>query len=63
MIYIPVVGSTTSSGSEPELNCLQAGVCVKQSTVSPKDANIAKEAMELLVTSLQMRSALICKYM
>ena len=55
-------GSTASSGSETEGNSLHAGVCVKQSTVSPKDAHIAKEALELLVTCLQMRSQLLGEY-
>ena len=53
------IGSTTSTGSEGDTQCLQAGVCVKQSTVSAKDANIAKEALELLVTCLQLRSQLL----
>ena len=52
-------GSTASSGSETEGNSLHAGVCVKQSAVSPKDVHIAKEGLELLVTCLQMRSQLL----
>ena len=52
-------GSTASSGSETENQSLHAGVCVRQSRVSGKDANIAKEALELLVICLQLRSHLL----
>ncbi|KAK2177004.1 hypothetical protein NP493_624g01033 [Ridgeia piscesae] len=56
-------GSTASSGSETENQSLHAGVCVRQSKVSAKDANIAKEALELLVTCLQLRSHMLsCFY-
>lgn len=54
-------GSTNSTGSEGDVQCLQAGVCIKQSAVSNKDTNIAKEALELLVTCLQLRSQLLGK--
>lgn len=54
-----VAGSTASSGSETENQSLHAGVCVRQSKVSTKDANIAKEALELLVTCLQLRSHML----
>ena len=53
-----ISGSTASTGSEGE-QALHAGVCVKQTSVTPKDANIAKEALELLVTCLQLRSQLL----
>jgi ubiquitin carboxyl-terminal hydrolase 9/24 len=35
---------------------------VKQKAVSPKDANIAKEGLELLVTCLQLRSPLLATF-
>ena len=57
---VDIAGSTASTGSEGEQS-LHAGVCVKQTSVSPKDAYIAKEALELLVTCLQLRSPLLGK--
>ena len=54
-------GSTASSGSDADSQYLHAGVCIKESNVSSKDANIAKEALELLVTCLQLRSQLLGK--
>ncbi|GCB74652.1 hypothetical protein scyTo_0003743, partial [Scyliorhinus torazame] len=48
-------GSTCSSGSEGESNTLHAGICVKQHSVSTKDTLIAREALSLLVTCLQLR--------
>uniref|UniRef100_A0A671LMJ9 Ubiquitin carboxyl-terminal hydrolase 24 n=1 Tax=Sinocyclocheilus anshuiensis TaxID=1608454 RepID=A0A671LMJ9_9TELE len=44
-----------SSGSEGEVTTLQAGICVKQLFVSIKDTIIAREALSLLVTCLQLR--------
>ncbi|XP_056118772.1 ubiquitin carboxyl-terminal hydrolase 24 isoform X3 [Rhinichthys klamathensis goyatoka] len=49
-------GSNCSSGSEGEITTLQAGICVKQLCVSIKDTIIAREALSLLVTCLQLRS-------
>uniref|UniRef100_A0A672T582 Ubiquitin carboxyl-terminal hydrolase 24 n=1 Tax=Sinocyclocheilus grahami TaxID=75366 RepID=A0A672T582_SINGR len=48
-------GSNCSSGSEGEVTTLQAGICVKQLFVSIKDTIIAREALSLLVTCLQLR--------
>ncbi|XP_034271054.1 ubiquitin carboxyl-terminal hydrolase 24 isoform X2 [Pantherophis guttatus] len=49
-------GSNCSSGSEGEPTTLHAGICVRQHSVSTKDALIAGEALSLLVTCLQLRS-------
>ncbi|KAK1795882.1 hypothetical protein P4O66_008991 [Electrophorus voltai] len=48
-------GSNCSSSSEGEATTLQAGICVKQQSVSIKDTIIAREALSLLVTCLQLR--------
>ncbi|XP_033884099.3 ubiquitin carboxyl-terminal hydrolase 24-like isoform X2 [Acipenser ruthenus] len=48
-------GSNCSSGSEGEPTTLHAGICVKQNCVSIKDTIIAREALSLLVTCLQLR--------
>ncbi|XP_028817089.1 ubiquitin carboxyl-terminal hydrolase 24 isoform X2 [Denticeps clupeoides] len=48
-------GSNCSSSSEGEVTTLQAGLCVKQVCVSIKDTIIAREALSLLVTCLQLR--------
>ncbi|XP_078417060.1 ubiquitin carboxyl-terminal hydrolase 24 isoform X2 [Cetorhinus maximus] len=48
-------GSTCSTGSEGESTTLHAGICVKQHSVSTKDTLIAREALSLLVTCLQLR--------
>lgn len=52
----PFSGSNCSSGSEGEPAALHAGICVRQQSVSTKDALIAGEALSLLVTCLQLRS-------
>lgn len=52
-------GSQGSTGSESDCQSLHGGVCVKQHFISTKDCNIAKEALEILVTCLQLRSELI----
>ncbi|XP_074523460.1 ubiquitin carboxyl-terminal hydrolase 24 isoform X2 [Halichoeres trimaculatus] len=51
-------GSNCSSSSEGESipTALHAGICVRQQCVSIKDAIIAREALSLLVTCLQLRS-------
>ncbi|KAM8930374.1 ubiquitin carboxyl-terminal hydrolase 24 isoform 2-T2 [Pelodytes ibericus] len=50
-------GSSCSSGSEGgESTSLHAWICVRQQSVSTKDAIIAGEALSLLVTCLQLRS-------
>lgn len=51
-------GSNCSSSSEGESTptALHAGICVRQQSVSLKDAIIAREALSLLVTCLQLRS-------
>ncbi|XP_068174640.1 ubiquitin carboxyl-terminal hydrolase 24 isoform X2 [Antennarius striatus] len=50
-------GSNCSSSSEGETTptALHAGICVRQQSVSIKDAIIAREALSLLVTCLQLR--------
>ncbi|KAF7659700.1 hypothetical protein LDENG_00292980 [Lucifuga dentata] len=50
-------GSNCSSSSEGESTptALHAGICVRQQSVSTKDAIIAREALSLLVTCLQLR--------
>ncbi|XP_037554150.1 ubiquitin carboxyl-terminal hydrolase 24 [Nematolebias whitei] len=50
-------GSNCSSSSEGESTptALHAGICVRQQHVSTKDAIIAREALSLLVTCLQLR--------
>lgn len=40
---------------------LHAGICVRQQSVSIKDAIIAREALSLLVTCLQLRCQQLCK--
>lgn len=57
--HLCITGSTASSGSDGDNQYLHAGVCIKELNVSTKDANIAKEALELLVTCLQLRSELL----
>jgi len=54
-----VVGSGASSSSESDVGCLQSGVCAKQKNVSSRDAYIAKESLELLVSCLQLRSPIL----
>ncbi|XP_063283711.1 ubiquitin carboxyl-terminal hydrolase 24 isoform X2 [Pelobates fuscus] len=49
-------GSNCSSGSEGESMSLHAWICVRQQSVSTKDAIISGEALSLLVTCLQLRS-------
>ncbi|XP_063056881.1 ubiquitin carboxyl-terminal hydrolase 24 isoform X4 [Engraulis encrasicolus] len=55
-------GSNCSSSSEGEVTTLQAGICVKQLCVSIKDTIIAREALSLLVTCLQLRSQQLCSF-
>ncbi|XP_060555692.1 ubiquitin carboxyl-terminal hydrolase 24-like isoform X1 [Ruditapes philippinarum] len=55
-------GSQGSTGSESDCQSLHGGVCVKQNFISTKDCNIAKEALEILVTCLQLRSELIAAF-
>ncbi|XP_073790154.1 ubiquitin carboxyl-terminal hydrolase 24 isoform X4 [Danio rerio] len=55
-------GSNCSSSSEGEVTTLQAGICVKQLFVSIKDTIIAREALSLLVTCLQLRSQQLCSF-
>lgn len=56
-------GSNCSSSSEGESipTALHAGICVRQQSVSIKDAIIAREALSLLVTCLQLRCQQLCK--
>ncbi|KAM9385228.1 ubiquitin carboxyl-terminal hydrolase 24 isoform 3-T3 [Pholidichthys leucotaenia] len=57
-------GSNCSSSSEGEATptALHAGICVRQQNVSIKDAIIAREALSLLVTCLQLRCQLLCSF-
>ncbi|MBN3302267.1 UBP24 hydrolase, partial [Amia calva] len=55
-------GSNCSSGSEGESTSLHAGLCVKQLCVSIKDTIIAREALSLLVTCLQLRCQQLCSF-
>ncbi|KAL4237153.1 Ubiquitin carboxyl-terminal hydrolase 24 [Mactra antiquata] len=55
-------GSQGSTGSESDCQSLHGGVCVKQNFISSKDCNIAKEALEILVTCLQLRSELLAAF-
>ncbi|XP_033116308.1 ubiquitin carboxyl-terminal hydrolase 24-like [Anneissia japonica] len=52
-------GSTASSSSESDVLHLQSGVCLLKSKVSTGDAMIARDALELLVACLQLRSQLL----
>ncbi|XP_035031705.1 ubiquitin carboxyl-terminal hydrolase 24 isoform X5 [Hippoglossus stenolepis] len=57
-------GSNCSSSSEGETipTALHAGICVRQQSVSIKDTIIAREALSLLVTCLQLRSQQLCSF-
>ncbi|XP_029106559.1 ubiquitin carboxyl-terminal hydrolase 24 isoform X1 [Scleropages formosus] len=55
-------GSNCSSGSEGEATALHPGICVKQLCVSIKDTIIAREALSLLVTCLQLRCQQLCSF-
>uniref|UniRef100_A0A673CAP9 Ubiquitin carboxyl-terminal hydrolase 24 n=1 Tax=Sphaeramia orbicularis TaxID=375764 RepID=A0A673CAP9_9TELE len=57
-------GSNCSSSSEGETTptALHAGICVRQQSVSIKDAIIAREALSLLVTCLQLRCQQLCSF-
>uniref|UniRef100_A0A4W6CTL0 Ubiquitin carboxyl-terminal hydrolase 24 n=1 Tax=Lates calcarifer TaxID=8187 RepID=A0A4W6CTL0_LATCA len=56
--------SNCSSSSEGESmpTALHAGICVRQQSVSIKDAIIAREALSLLVTCLQLRCQQLCSF-
>ncbi|OCT84877.1 ubiquitin carboxyl-terminal hydrolase 24 [Xenopus laevis] len=55
-------GSNCSSGSEGESTSLHAWICVRQQSVSTKDAIISGEALSLLVTCLQLRSQQLASF-
>ncbi|KAM8875129.1 LOW QUALITY PROTEIN: ubiquitin carboxyl-terminal hydrolase 24 [Spinachia spinachia] len=57
-------GSNCSSSSEGENTptALHAGICVRQQCVSIKDTIIAREALSLLVTCLQLRCQQLCSF-
>ncbi|XP_070196439.1 ubiquitin carboxyl-terminal hydrolase 24-like isoform X2 [Littorina saxatilis] len=55
-------GSTASTSSDSDCQSLHAGVCAHQTSIPTKDANIAREALEILVTCLQLRSELIASF-
>ena len=54
-----ITGSSASTNSDSDCQSLHAGVCAHQTSIPTKDANIAREALEILVTCLQLRSELI----
>uniref|UniRef100_A0A3Q2ZND3 Ubiquitin carboxyl-terminal hydrolase 24 n=1 Tax=Kryptolebias marmoratus TaxID=37003 RepID=A0A3Q2ZND3_KRYMA len=54
VVTISRICSYGSSGETPA-TALHAGICVRQQHVSTKDAIIAREALSLLVTCLQLR--------
>lgn len=58
-----LTGSNCSSSSEGETTptALHAGICVRQQCVSTKDTIIAREALSLLVTCLQLRCQQLSK--
>lgn len=55
-------GSTASTGSESDCQSLHAGVCAKARDIPTKDCNIAREALEILITCLQIRCELIGRF-
>lgn len=55
-------GSTASTGSESDCQSLHAGVCAKARDIPTKDCNIAREALEILITCLQIRCELIASF-
>uniref|UniRef100_A0A3Q3F0U1 Ubiquitin carboxyl-terminal hydrolase 24 n=1 Tax=Labrus bergylta TaxID=56723 RepID=A0A3Q3F0U1_9LABR len=57
-------GSNCSSSSEGDTTptALHAGICVRQQSVSIKDTIIAREALSLLVTCLQLRCQQLCSF-
>jgi len=59
VICVTAGGSGASSSSESDVSSLPNGICAKQKNVSSRDAYIAKESLELLVTCLQLRSPLL----
>ena len=56
------MGSGASSSSDSEVGTLQSGICAKHKHVSSRDAYIARESLELLVTCLQLRSPLLGQF-
>ena len=54
-----ILGSTASTGSESDCQSLHAGVCAKARDIPTTDCNIAREALEILITCLQIRCELI----
>lgn len=57
-----LTGSTGSTNSDSDSQSLHAGVCIRQQIISSQDCTIAKEALEILVTCLQLRNELIGVY-
>ncbi|VDI64277.1 ubiquitin carboxyl-terminal hydrolase 9/24 [Mytilus galloprovincialis] len=55
-------GSTGSTNSDSDCQSLHAGVCIRQQIISSQDCTIAKEALEILVTCLQLRCELIASF-
>lgn len=60
-LHVYFVGSTGSTNSDSDCQSLHAGVCIRQQIISSQDCTIAKEALEILVTCLQLRCELIGK--
>ncbi|GFO40772.1 ubiquitin carboxyl-terminal hydrolase 24, partial [Plakobranchus ocellatus] len=55
-------GSSASTNSDSDCQSLHAGVCSHQVNIPTKDSHIAREALEILVTCLQLRKELIASF-
>ncbi|XP_059140581.1 ubiquitin carboxyl-terminal hydrolase 24-like isoform X2 [Physella acuta] len=55
-------GSSASTNSDSDCQSLHAGVCSHQLNIPTKDAHIAKEALEILITCLQLRKELLASF-
>ncbi|XP_035828590.1 LOW QUALITY PROTEIN: ubiquitin carboxyl-terminal hydrolase 24 [Aplysia californica] len=55
-------GSSASTNSDSDCQSLHAGVCSHQVNIPTKDANIAREALEILITCLQLRKELLASF-
>ncbi|KAH9492249.1 Ubiquitin carboxyl-terminal hydrolase 24 [Bulinus truncatus] len=55
-------GSSASTNSDSDNQSLHAGVCSHQINIPTQDAQIAKEALEILITCLQLRKELLASF-
>uniref|UniRef100_A0A2C9KAF6 Ubiquitinyl hydrolase 1 n=1 Tax=Biomphalaria glabrata TaxID=6526 RepID=A0A2C9KAF6_BIOGL len=55
-------GSSASTNSDSDNQSLHAGVCAHQINIPTQDAQIAKEALEILITCLQLRKELLVSF-